>query len=349
MMDEKFLFEMLETPSVSGYEEVLQKKVAEHMKTHCDGVFTDEIGDVVCVLNPDSRVRVLLSAHADEIGLVVSEITPEGFLHVVRAGGIYCETYPGQKVRVLGEEGVLYGSVLENRELAKKTDLAPKDLIIDIGASDRKEARTHVAPGTPVIFDTDYRRLLGNRLTARALDDRIGVFCIMEALKLAGKKGCRAGVYCASTVGEETSKHGAYWVSSRVKPTLAVVVDVTYASDYEGMDENESGKVILGGGIALCSNPFSHKMVNKLLEEAASDLGYPWQMEVGMGKTCTDADEIHVSCEGVPTALVSIPLRYMHTPAEVCDWRDVEGCIETLAQFLCRLDGEDVDLMPFKI
>ena len=155
-------------------------------------------------------------------------------------------------------------------------------------------------------------------------------------MKRAAERGCKTGVYAASTVGEETSKNGAYWVSRRVKPTASMVVDVTGTSDYQGIS-SDGGKIILGGGPALLHHPLSHKKLNALLLETAKAQNIPVQFEVGAGRTCTDADQIHFSNEGVPTAVVSIPLRYMHTPGEVCDMEDVENGIELLAGMLCRM------------
>lgn len=337
MEEKKFLYDLLMSTGVSGHEEQVQEKVAAHMKGYAHEVWTDEIGDVVGVYNPDSPVRILLAAHADEIGLVVTDITEDGFLTVTKTGGIYSRTYPGQKVRVVSQAGMVYGSVVHHSSMSDHKDLKPSDLLLDIGAASEQEAKTWVRPGDYAVFDTDYRPLLGNRMTARALDDRIGIFCITQAMRRAAERGCQIGIYTASTVGEETSKNGAYWVSRRVKPTASIVVDVTGTSDYQGTSSSEGGRIRLGGGPALLHHPLSHKTLNDLLMETAAVENIPLQFEVGAGRTCTDADQIHFSNEGVPTAVVSIPLRYMHTPGEVCDMQDVEHSIELLAGMLCKM------------
>lgn len=337
MEEKQFLYDLLMATGVSGHEEQVQEKVAAHMKGYAHEVWRDEIGDVVGVLNPHSPVKILLAAHADEIGLVVTDITEDGFLSVAKTGGIDCRTYPGQKVRVISQSGTVHASVVHYSGMGEKKDLKPSDLLLDMGASSGKEAKAWVRPGDYGVFDTDYRPLFGNRLSARALDDRIGVFCITQAMKRAAEQGCKNGIYAASTVGEETSKNGAYWVSRRVKPTASIVVDVTGTSDYEGTSSREGGKIRLGGGPALLHHPLSHKKLNALLMETAEAEHIPVQFEVGAGRTCTDADQIHFSNEGVPTAVVSIPLRYMHTPGEVCDMQDVEHGIGLLAGLLCRM------------
>ena len=163
-----------------------------------------------------------------------------------------------------------------------------------------------------------------------------GVNLLDHAKKLAKERGCKAGVYGASTTGEETTKTGAYWTSTRINPTMAIVVDVTYASDYNGMDPAETGTVLLGDGPVLCNSPIVVKALNAKMEECAKEAGIPVQREAASRLTYTDGDKIHFSNQGVPMVLVSIPLRYMHMPAEVADEKDVEGCIELIAEFLVK-------------
>lgn len=345
-MDREFLFEMLSTASVSGAELELEKKIYQYMKPYADEVRGDEIGNVTAVIQPDSPVRVLMTGHADEIGLMVTAIRKDGMLSVCNIGGIYTATYPGHKVRVLTREGVRYGAVLITRDLMKKADLSPRDLIVDIGAADREEAAQVVSVGDRVVFDTDCRELLNDCITGRALDNRLGAFIVMEALKKAKAKGCRVGVYAAATVGEETTMNGAYFVSQRVAPTMAITVDVTYVSDYSGMNPADTGEVMIGKGPVLCANPTHHPEIHRRLLKAAEGCGIRVQWETATGRTSTEGDVIHKSGNGVPVALVSIPLRYMHSPAEVGSLRDVQDCIDLLAEFVCGLD-ETVSLNPF--
>lgn len=335
-MNKDFLKDLLSVVSVSGCEEPVQEAVKRHMKEYADEIREDEMGDVVCVLNPESDTRIMLSAHADEIGVIVSNVLDNGRIQVIERGGIICPNYPGQQVVICTQNGMVYGAVEARRELFDKKELKAKDFLIDIGARSKEEALGKVSPGDPVVLDTHIRELMNGRFTARALDDRLGVYIIMEALKRAREKGCKAGVYAASTVGEETTKNGAYWCSMRIKPELAVVVDVTYCSDYEGMDPAETGIVELGGGPVICNIPIVMKGLNKKMEECAADRNIPLQHEAASRLSYTDGDEIHFSGQGVPIVLVSIPLRYMHTPAEVADEKDVEGCIELIAEFLSR-------------
>ena len=336
-MNEQFLNEILNQVSVSGFEEPVQEVVKSYMKDTADEICEDEMGNVICVLNPANEKRIMLSAHADEIGVMVSNITVQGRLQVIDRGGIIAGTYPGQQVKVHMPGGDVDGVVEGRRELFKNSELKATDFLIDIGANTKEEALEKVSLGAPVVPDTHIRDMMNGRFTARALDDRLGVFIIMEALKRAKEKGCKAGVYAASTVGEETTKSGAYWTSTRIKPHLAIVVDVTYCSDYSGMNPAEMGNVNLGGGPVLCNSPIVVKKLNQKMEECASRIQIPVQREAASRLSYTDGDKIHFSNEGVPMVLVSIPLRYMHTPAEVADWKDVEGCIELIAEFLVEM------------
>lgn len=334
IMEKEFLYQILNSVSVSGYEEPLQCILKKEMIPFSDEVREDEMHNLICVLNPKSETRIMLSAHADEIGLMISNITEDGRIQVVDRGGIVVSTYPGQQVVIRAKEKEVFGVVEAYRGLFEKTGLTTKELRIDIGAKDREDAMNNVNPGDPVILDTRIRELANGRITARALDDRIGVYIIMEALKRAKEKGCGVGVYAASTTGEETTKTGAYWCSARIHPSLAVVVDVTYTSDCLGMDPAEMGKVELGKGPVLCHSPIVVKEQNAKLARIAEAAGIPVQWEVASRLSYTDADQIHFSNEGVPVVLVSIPLRYMHMPGEVADMSDVENAIELITEFL---------------
>lgn len=344
-MNKTFLYEMLSTPSVSGDEIALQKKVYNYMKDQADYMITDANGNVISVLNPESKVKVLLTGHIDEIGLFVSEITADGFLKVRNAGGIYTTTYLGHKVRINTKNGVLMGAVVNTRDLSSKKDLEASDLSIDIGVSSMEEAKQVVQVGDTITFDTDYCELLGDKLCGRALDDRIGAFVVMEALKRSKEKGCKIGVYSASTVGEETTKRGAYMAASQVNPTISIAVDVTYATDYPGVTHDRD--VVLGKGPVLCYAPLVNRTLNQMLIDCAKSLNMNIQFEAESYRTGTDADIVHFTGTGVPVCLVSIPLRYMHNPVETGSFKDMEDCIELLSTFLCSLD-ENFQLNPFQ-
>lgn len=346
-MDKLFLCEMLKTDSVSGNEVKLQKKVLNHYASVADEQWSDETGNVIQVINPKSPIKILMSGHIDEIGLVITGITPDGFLKVTNAGGIYTSGYLGHQVVMHTEKGDLYGTVVNTRDLSRNKDLKVSDLTIDIGARDKEEAKTMVQVGDTITFDSHIREMANDHLSARAIDDRGGAFIILEALKKAKEMGCQNGVYASTSVGEETTMRGAYFAASRVEPTMAIVVDVTYASDYPGVSEYDSGHVELGKGPVLCMSSIVSKQMNRKMKEIAQKLDMSYQIETFVGRTGTDGDKIHFAGKGIPVCLISLPLRYMHTPAETCDLKDVQACIDLIAAFLCEVD-EHFNLNPFK-
>ena len=345
-MNKEFLFELLSTASVSGNEAALEKKLYDYMRDKADLVTVDELGSVTAVLNPEASFKVLLAGHADEIGLMVTAVGGDGTLMVTNIGGICTTTYPGHKVRIHTKNGVLYGAVANSRDIAGNSGLKASDLRIDIGAKDREDALAHVELGDTVTFDTDARELLNGFVTGRALDDRVGAYIVMEALAEARKKGASVGCYAAATTGEETTGNGAYFIASRIKPNIAVAVDVTYTSDNCGISEAETGDIAVGKGPVLCNNPSIHKKLNALLRDCAKRLNMEVQTEAANGHTGTDGDTVHRTGIGVPFALVSIPLRYMHNPAEVGSLSDMQDCIDLLAEFFASC-AADMNLKPF--
>ncbi|MBQ7245718.1 MAG: M20/M25/M40 family metallo-hydrolase [Firmicutes bacterium] len=345
-MNKEFLFDMLKIGSVSGNEAELEKKIYDYMLDKVDQVTVDELGNVTAAVNPDAEFKVLLAGHADEIGLMISAISSDGMLMVKKIGGIYTTTYPGHKVRIYTKNGIIYGAVANSDDIAKNKDLGSSDLRIDIGAKDKEDALKYVELGDTATFDTDVRELLNDCITGRGLDDRLGAFIVMEALAEAKKKGASVGCYAVTTTGEETTGNGAYFTSSRVKPNIAIAVDVTYTSDNCGISEAITVDISLGKGPVICNNPSIHKKVNEALKGAAKKLNMDIQIEAANGRTGTDGDTMHRTGIGVPFALVSIPLRYMHNPAEVGSLKDVQDCIDLLAEFLVNCSA-DMELKPF--
>lgn len=345
-MNKEFLYELLRTGSVSGNEVELEKKIYDYMQDKADQVTVDELGNVTACLNPESSFKVLVAGHADEIGLMVTAISSDGTLMVTNIGGIYPTTYPGHKVRIYTKNGIIYGAVANSGDIAKNKDLKASDLRIDIGAKDKEDAMKYVELGDTVTFDTEVRELLNDCITGRALDDRVGAFIVMEALAEAKKKGATVGCYSVTTTGEETTGNGAYFTASRVKPNIAIAVDVTYTSDNCGISEAITGDIKVGKGPVLCNNTSIHKKLNSLLLDCARKLNMEVQTEAANGRTGTDGDTMHFTGIGVPFALISIPLRYMHNPDEVGSLKDIQDCIDLLAEFFVSCK-EDMDLKPF--
>lgn len=345
-MNKQFLYTLLDSMSVSGNEIPLQKKVIEEMTPYADRIDTDYTGNVTSILNPDAPFKVMLAGHIDEIGLIITHIRENGLLDVCKAGGIYPQVYPGHQVVVHGRHQKVIGSVIINRKLIKQ-EMSDGDITIDIGAKNKEDALQYVAIGDPIHLNTYHEEMLNGYLSARAIDDRGGAFIVLEALKRAKEKGCNIGVYATTTVGEETSMRGAHWAASRIQPNVGIAVDVTYAQDYPGCNPQESGDVHLGKGPVICHSSMANQKVNDLLIQIAKEKNIPYQEETFIGRTGTDADKIHFAGPGFVTALVSLPLRYMHSPCETCHFDDIENCIELLSEFLCRIN-ENTNLDPFK-
>lgn len=345
-MDKKFLKEMLRTPSVSGYETTLQKKVLAYMEPYVDEQYSDHSGNVIQILNKHSEQRILMCGHIDEIGFMITNITNDGMIKVTRVGGIHPTLYLGTHVQIISKQGIVPGVVVTTSSLEKSESLSADALHIDIGAISKEEALEHVAIGDSVCAATDTNELLHGRFCGRALDDRIGAFIILEATKKAKAMGCKNGVYCATTVGEETTMRGAYNASKFVDPTCAIIVDVTFTSDYPGVDGDTTGAVALDKGPVLCKSSLINDKLNDSLCALAERLKIAIQWEIAAGKAGTDGDMVYFTNEGVPIALISIPLRYMHSSIETASYEDMQQIIDLLAEFLCNFDA-DFNFSPF--
>ena len=352
-MNRTLLYDLLDTVSVSGNEEANQEAALAYGKSFAHLQTTDAVGNAVSVVNPQAECRVLLCAHIDEIGFRVTQIKDDGMIRVQKTGGVRAALYIGAPMQIIHERTEDGKTVREKVRgvcavtdaLLKNKDVKDTDLLIDIGAKTREEAAAVVSVGDSVCADSRTAELLNDRVSARALDDKSGAFVILEAARQAAEKGAVCGIYANTCVGEETTGRGAYLSGSRIRPTCAIVVDVTWASDAPDADPGRTGEVKLGGGPVLCRSGIVNKKMNALLEQAAKERGISLQYEVAGSDTWTDGDTLLKTGQGVPVALVSVPLRYMHSSVEVADWKDLQGCIDLIAEFLLRIGG-DVDFRP---
>lgn len=334
-----FLSELLHTTSVSGFTDDAGRVIENYARTWAENVSRDPVGNILVKEN-SAEGGLMLSAHMDEIGLMVSYILPDGKLCVYKVGGIYIPMYFGHIVRVHTRSGVLYGSVSVCKEIYQP-DAKATDIIVDIGAESREEAASLVSVGDMVTFDSDYREQLHNQVCARALDDKSGVYVIMEALRRAKKMGLKTSATAAATVGEETTKNGACWAAARVKPRLAFVVDGTYTCDYaHGSKKEEYGEVRLGKGPVIAINPIITRDNIGKITRIAQKHNIPLQFEPAATVTYTDADRIHYSGGGVEVVLVSVPMRYMHSACETINLNDLETCADLLAYCLLEWDND---------
>jgi endoglucanase len=284
--------------------------------------------------------------HIDEIAVLVSHVTEKGQLKVVSSGGWDPQILVGQRVEVLTQNGPVPGvcgrkpiHLLEGDERKKAVEL--KALHIDIGANDRDEALGLVRLGDPVVIATEPIDLLDGRLASRALDNRLGVYVALEVARRVSEAGGGAGpVAGVAAVQEEIGAHGARAMAYGLEPDVAIVVDVTHATDVPGVEAGQLGEHGLGDGPVLTRGAIVSARVNQLLDEAAEAEGIAITTEVSGRATHTDADSIHLSRAGVPTAILSIPLRYMHSPVEVVELADVEAAIALITAFALRLQPD---------
>ena len=282
--------------------------------------------------------------HVDEIALLVSHVSDKGFLHVVRSGGWDAQVLVGQRVEVLTREGPIPGVVgrkpihiLEGEERKKAVEL--KQMHVDIGARDGDGARKLVREGDQVVIAAEPLELPNDRLVSRSLDNRLGVYVALEVARRVHEAGGGAGpVAGVAAVQEEIGAHGARAMAYGLQPDLAVAVDVTHATDAPGVEPGELGKHGLGDGPVITRGAIVSRPLNDLLDAAAAAEGIDCATEVAGGATHTDADVIHLSRNGIPTAIVSIPLRYMHSPVELVELADVEAVIRLLTAMATRLD-----------
>lgn len=350
-----FLQTLLETPSPSGFEAAGQRVWTRYARSFADAVEHDAYGNAWATLDAgDSDApSVMLAAHADEIGFMVQHITEEGFVHVVTVGGSDRAIARGRRVRFLtgtaedpGAEiaGIIGNPAIHLRD--RDDEKMPKweDIVVDIGASSAKDVDARgLRVGHPAVYADAPFDLTENRLAGRALDNRIGGFIIAEALrKIAEKDVSRAAtVRALNTVQEEIGGNGARMATYRLRPSVAVVIDVTHATDTPGLSAAKHGNVKLGGGPTLTHGTANHPAVVARLMEVAEREGIPVQHEASSRYTGTDTDDVFVSRSGVPSALVSLPMRYMHSPVEVVDLSDVAHAIRLLAAFAQSVQPSD--------
>lgn len=346
-MSKQIFEEMITKLSPSGFEDNLQQFIAKTYKNENNRFEVSEKGTLTAIYNENEQFSIELAAHADEISLIVDGYLSTGLLHVAKNGGIRPRLYVGCKVRILTTDNkVYYGSMGVKGFNYKKDETDVEDLYVDLGFKSIDEAKKYIPLGSYVIHDSDYRELFNNCISARAIDDRIGDYIIHEAAKLATQTGCKNKLYVTTTTGEENTGRGAYQASSIYKPNIFIAVDVTYAVDYPGADE--PGDVKLGMGGVICHGSIVNRKLNELLEESAKELNLPIQHEVFAGRTGTDADTALKTNNGPAILLYSIPLRYMHSPAEVLNFDDAENMIKVLARFLNKVSSK-TNLLPYEI
>jgi putative aminopeptidase FrvX len=345
----KFLEALLGEPGPSGFEVRPARVWRREAQGFADRVWSDVYGNSFAVIGEDRRPRIMLAGHMDEIGLQVTHIDEKGFLYLDGIGGWDSQVLVGQRLRIMGRDGDVPGVIgkkpihlMKEEDRKKVSEL--RDLWIDVGAATRDEVlELGLRVGDAAVIDAGMVRLAGDRIASRALDDRVGAFVVLEALRLLAEDPPEhAGVVAVGTVQEEIgySGGGARSSASALRPDAALVVDVTFATDVPDVNPREVGEHELGGGPVVSRGSANHPLVVERLVEAAEAEEIPMTLQAAPRATRTDADGIFLVGAGVPSAVVSVPNRYMHSPSEMVSLADLDHCARLLASFVRRLGAD---------
>ena len=345
-----FLIDLLNTPSPTGFELPGQRKWAAYVRPLADRVENDSYGTTWATLDsgPQGK-RIMIEAHADEIGYIVKQITKEGFLRIDRIGGSDTATARGRRLQILGDRGSvrgLIGNTAIHLRKDSQDEKAPKihELYVDVGASNPEEVKAlGLRVGHPAVYSDAAEAFGAHYLVSRALDNRVGGFILSQVLANLSQKrsALRSTVHAVNAVQEEIGGHGARMVAHRLAPDVCIVLDVTHATDTPGIDQAQHGEVKLGGGPSVTHGTCNHPAVIGRLLEIAGRLEIPIQHESSSRYSGTDTDVIFDTRDGIPSALISVPLRYMHSVVEMADLRDVEKVIALLTAFVLSVTPED--------
>ncbi|HHU18739.1 MAG TPA: M42 family metallopeptidase [Bacilli bacterium] len=341
--NQSFLLELLNTPSPSSMEVEIQKKWINYVKGFADEILTDHAGNAIGVLNKDADFKILLAGHIDEIALVVNRIDEAGFIYFDEVGRVNQKAAIGMKVRIQGYGQELIGVIGVNAQHLGgiKGDFDLTDLFIDVGAKSRAEVEKFVQIGDLIVYDRKPEILMDRYISGRGLDNRTGAFIVAEVLRKLADRDLNVGVYAASTVNEETNMGGAYFAAAGIEPTMALACDVTFATDHPKVNREKYGSVKLAGGPVIAKGAPINRKINQWLERTAEKLDMAIQYELTPRHTGTDADRMRLTGKGVPVALVSLPLRYMHSPVETVSIQDIEEEIDLLVEFIADLTGKE--------
>jgi tetrahedral aminopeptidase len=341
-----FLKNLLATPSPSGFERPIQDVIRSWARPLAREVRTDRHGNVLAVLNPEGSPRIMLAGHCDQLGLMIQHIDDNGFLYAQPIGGWDMQILLGQNLIVWTRNGPAPGVIsrkaphlLTNEERNKVPQF--QDVWIDIGAKDRKEAEELVRPGDPVTVDLTCRELRNALITSPGLDDKVGVWTVMETLRLLHDRPLQAAVYCVSTVQEEIGLRGATTSAYGIHPHVGIAVDVTHATDTPGNEKKQIGEVKVGAGPVIFRGPNINPHVEQRLQDAAASQKITVQSRGAAKATGTDANAMQLARDGVATGLVGIPNRYMHSPVEVVCLEDMDRAAQLLAEFCAAVTAKD--------
>jgi endoglucanase len=341
----ELLMQLLSAPGPSGHEEEPALIWREAASAFAE-VSSDTLGSSFARVRADEGAPTLaFVGHIDEIGVVITNVEDSGLLSFTPVGGISADTIAGQRLELMTRNGRIPAAVgrkrLQPEQLRDRPRLELSDLHIDIGATGREEAEALVRVGDPGVWIGPAVELPNGRLLSKALDNRLGAYIALEAARrVAESREAQVEVVAVAAVQEEIGLYGARTAAYSLAPTVAIAIDVTPATDVPGGDARRAGRIELGMGAMIARGPTLNKHVSELLADAAEAEGITHAYEIYSRTTSTDADEIHLTREGIPTGLISIPTRYLHSPNEICALEDVESIIRLLVAFAKRLSRD---------
>lgn len=345
--EEQFLYKYLNNASPTGFEASGQQIWLDYIKPFVDRYFTDSYGTAVGVINPDAQFKVVIEAHADEISWFVNYITPEGYIYVRRNGGSDHMIAPSMRVNIHTDDKIIPGvfgwPAIHVRKGDKEDKPSLENIFIDVGARSKEEVEDlgiHV--GCVVTFRDELMDLNGKFYAGRALDNRIGGYMIAQVAKKLRDNGRELpfGLYIVNAVQEEIGLRGAEMIAAKIKPNVAVITDVCHDTTAPMYNKITSGEQVAGNGPVLTYGASVHKKLLDLIIASAKKRELPFQRAAASRSTGTDTDAFAYSNEGVPSALVSLPLKYMHTTVETASKKDIESVVDLIVAFLEDLDPE---------
>jgi endoglucanase len=346
----KFLEKLLDAPSPSGYEQPAQRVFREYVTPYCDEITTDVMGNVFARVAGKGKdlPKVMVVGHTDEIGLQIKYIDDRGFLYFAAVGGVDAHLTPGKRVNIHTAAGTLPGVI--GKKPIHLMDAKDRDTVvkleaqyIDIGAKDKKDAQKLVRVGDAVTFESSFTRLHGDRVASRGFDDKAGCFVVAEVLRLvkAGGKKLNIDLYGVSSVQEEIGLRGGTTSCYTVNPDIGICVEVDFATDQPDVEKKHNGEVGLGKGPILTRGANINPPLFELLNATAEKEKIAVQHTANPRATGTDANVMQISRGGVATALVKIPLRYMHTPVETISLGDLENAAKLIVAALGRITSKE--------
>lgn len=340
-VSKEFLENLLITPSPTGWEKAGVQVWKNYVEKFSDEVVTDAYGSCAAKINTnEDATTIMLEAHCDEIGMVVQHINEQGFVFINKLGGSDATIARAKKVFIHNKRGRVVGVTgntaihLQTKKNGGGAQTAWKDIYVDIGVNTKDEALELIQIGDPITFSSDLEFLNDHILTARAIDNRMGGFIIAEALSRLSERRSElnVNVIALNSIQEEVGGFGAKMMSYRFMPDVALVTDVTHATDSPGIDQKQHGTVTLGGGPTIQHGGANHPKVVDFLEGVCEKMEITVQHEATSVRTGTDTDSIFYQKTGIPSALISLPLRYMHSPVEVCSMKDVQELIKIMVE-----------------